>query len=68
MVVQFHVPVRAVTPGQTVAIYALSGLICLGGGPIWKHGPTYHDMNLNLPTILHPSGHNDTSVKVKNNK
>ncbi|KAL7534659.1 hypothetical protein ACHAWF_004903 [Thalassiosira exigua] len=40
LVVRFDEPVRAITPGQIVALYAgRGGLICLGGGPIEGRGP-----------------------------
>jgi len=61
-IVKFDTPVRAITPGQTAAIYVCDGLICLGGGPIWKRGPSFHELGLPLPSILHPAGHNDLSV------
>mmetsp|Transcript_13391 Transcript_13391/g.19156 ORF Transcript_13391/g.19156 Transcript_13391/m.19156 type:complete len:167 (-) Transcript_13391:99-599(-) len=60
--VRFDKPIRAVTPGQIVAIYIANGIICLGGGLIWAHGPTYHKMNKILPKSLHPAGSNDLSV------
>jgi tRNA-specific 2-thiouridylase len=63
LIVKFDRPVRAITPGQQAAIYVgKSGLICLGGGPIWMHGPTYHEVGLDLPSQLHPAGNNDRSV------
>jgi tRNA U34 2-thiouridine synthase MnmA/TrmU len=62
VVIQFDRPVRAITPGQTVAIYVGKGLICLGGGQIWNHGPTYHELGVDLPLQLHPAGNNDLSV------
>ena len=62
VVIQFDRPVRAITPGQTVAIYIGKGLICLGGGQIWNHGPTYHELGVDLPLQLHPAGNNDLSV------
>jgi len=58
----FQRPIRAVTPGQTAALYTAGGLICLGGGPIQSRGPSYHEMGKPLPLILHPSGHNDISL------
>jgi len=64
-IVKFHKPIRAVTPGQVVAIYVgKSGLICLGGGPIWDRGLSYHERGLDLPDLdqLHPSGNNDLSL------
>ena len=62
VVVKFDRPIRAVTPGQTCAVYVGNGLICLGGGQIWMHGPTYHELGLDLPSQLHPAGINDLSV------
>ena len=62
MVVSFDRPIRAVTPGQAAAIYIGNGLICLGGGQIWMHGPTYHELGLDLPSQLHPAGSNDLSI------
>ena len=64
--VKFDRPVRALTPGQTAAIYVGRGLICLGGGQIWKHGDTYQDLGLDLPSNLHPSGSNDLSIIRRN--
>ena len=63
IVIQFDRPVRAITPGQTAAIYVGRGLICLGGGQIWNHGTTYHEMGIDLPSQLHPAGHNDLSLQ-----
>lgn len=60
--VNFHLPIRAVTPGQTAALYTAGGLLCLGGGPIRDRGPSYQELGIPLPPILHPSGHNDWSV------
>jgi len=54
-------PLRAVTPGQTVAIYIANGDICLGGAPIIGNGLSYHERGLVLPDDLHPAGSNDTS-------
>ena len=62
MRIKFDRPIRAITPGQTAAIYVGSGLICLGGGQIWEHGTTYQDLGIDLPSSLHPSGKNDLSV------
>ncbi|KAL7429364.1 hypothetical protein ACHAXH_001037 [Discostella pseudostelligera] len=64
LVVHFDNPMRAITPGQIVALYAgRDGLICLGGGVIGGKAPTFFDreMSLSLPD-LHPSGHNDLSL------
>eukprot|EP00978_Attheya_sp_CCMP212_P022672 scaffold68069_cov55-Attheya_sp.AAC.1 len=61
----FDRPQRAITPGQTAAIYVgRDGVICLGGGPICSHGPTYHERGMDLPPLecLHPAGHNDLSI------
>jgi tRNA-specific 2-thiouridylase len=63
LVLHFHNAVRAITPGQTVVIYAAKGVVCLGGGTIWKAGPTFLERNSTLPSVLHPSGHNDLSLK-----
>jgi len=61
----FDRPVRGVTPGQMAVVYDYTGLVCLGGGPIERRGPTYREMNKPLPASeegLHPAGHNDRSV------
>lgn len=58
----FHLPIRAVTPGQTAALYTAGGLLCLGGGPIHGRGPSYQELGIPLPPVVHPSGHNDLSV------
>jgi tRNA U34 2-thiouridine synthase MnmA/TrmU len=58
----FHRPIRAVTRGQTAALYTAGGLICLGGGPIDSRGPSYQELGIPLPPILHPSGNNDMSI------
>ncbi len=63
IVIKFDRPIRAITPGQTAAIYVGKGLICLGGGQIWMHGPTYHELGIDLPAELHPAGSNDLSVR-----
>ena len=57
-----HTPLRAISPGQICAIYYNDGLVCLGGGPIAQRGPTYWELEKDLPVSLHPSGHNDTST------
>ncbi len=62
IVVKFDRPVRAITPGQTASIYVCDGLVCVGGGQISDHGPSYHELGLTLPSTLHPSGANDKSV------
>jgi tRNA-specific 2-thiouridylase len=65
LVVHFDKPMRAITPGQIVALYAgKDGLICLGGGPIKGRGTSFMDrgiVDISLST-LHPSGHNDLSL------
>ena len=33
-------PIRGITPGQMLVLYAAQGLVCLGGGPIAECGPT----------------------------
>jgi tRNA U34 2-thiouridine synthase MnmA/TrmU len=53
-----HQPLRGIAPGQVCGIY-YNGLLCLGGGAITQRGPTYLDMQKELPGTLHPSGHND---------
>jgi tRNA U34 2-thiouridine synthase MnmA/TrmU len=62
VLIKFDRPVRAITAGQTAAVYVGSGLVCVGGGQILKHGPTYHELGMPLPSKLHPSGNNDLSV------
>ncbi len=64
ILVKFDRPIRAITPGQTAGIYVADGLVCVGGGMIMKHGKTYHELGLTLPSILHPSGANDKSVRL----
>jgi len=63
--VKLKIPLRGVAPGQSCVVY-LGGkagdLICLGGGPIDQRGKNYWEMKRDLPNILHPSGHNDSSV------
>jgi tRNA U34 2-thiouridine synthase MnmA/TrmU len=64
-IVQLKTPLHGIAPGQVRAVYASgkdSDLICLGGGPIDQRGPTYWDLHLELPSILHPVGHNDLSA------
>ncbi|KAL3810395.1 hypothetical protein ACHAXA_004171 [Cyclostephanos tholiformis] len=63
-VVRFANPIRAITPGQIVALYAgRDGLICLGGGPIGGRGASHFDRGIGVSlSDLHPSGHNDLSL------
>jgi tRNA-specific 2-thiouridylase len=64
-IVQLKTPLHGIAPGQVRAVYASgkdSDLICLGGGPIDQRGPTYWDLQIELPSILHPAGHNDLSA------
>ena len=60
--VKFEKPVRAITLGQIACLYADGGLVCLGSGQIFKHGPTYDELGQSLPLVLHPAGSNDSSV------
>ena len=63
--VDLKVPLRGVAPGQICVVYAggrTGDLICMGGGPIDQRGQNYWEMQRDLPSILHPSGHNDSSV------
>ena len=63
LTVRFDKAMRAITPGQVVALYAGSdGLVCLGGGIIRGPGASYMDRGLNM-TALHPSGLNDLSLR-----
>ena len=62
IIVRFDRPVRAITPGQTAAIYVGGGLICLGGGQIVCAGPSFHQNGRELPRLLHPAGQNDLST------
>jgi tRNA U34 2-thiouridine synthase MnmA/TrmU len=64
LVIKFHQPMRAITPGQIVSFYAgTDGLICLGGGPIRGRGKSFFERGLGLSHFtLHPSGHNDLSL------
>ncbi|KAL3769885.1 hypothetical protein ACHAWU_007091 [Discostella pseudostelligera] len=64
LVVHFDNPIRAITPGQIVALYAgWDGLICLGGGVIGGKAPTFFDRGMSVSlSDLHPSGHNDLSL------
>lgn len=66
LVIKFDRPVRAIAPGQTAALYACGGVVCIGGGPIVSRGPTYHELGKELiMSSLHPSGINDLSLRRK---
>ncbi|KAG7366553.1 tRNA-specific 2-thiouridylase mnmA [Nitzschia inconspicua] len=63
-VVRLESPLRGIAEGQVCAIYAGGSdgdLICLGGGPINHRGPSYWDLQKELPPLLHPAGQNDLS-------
>ena len=62
--IKFHKPMRAVTPGQILALYAgAGGLVCLGGGPIHSRGSSFMERGLGISlSMLHPSGNNDLSL------
>ena len=67
--VKFDKPMRAISPGQIVALYAgHDGLVCLGGGPIKGKGVSFMDRcgvsEAPFLSSLHPSGHNDLSILV----
>ena len=64
LVVRFDKPMRAITPGQIVSLYAGNdGLICLGGGPIAGKSASFMDRGIDVSlSALHPSGHNDLSL------
>jgi tRNA U34 2-thiouridine synthase MnmA/TrmU len=65
--IRLEFPLRGIARGQVCAIYSggRSGdLVCLGGGPIELRGPTYWEMQKDLPRILHPAGHNDLSLTI----
>jgi len=55
-------PLRGVTSGQMASIYIVNGIVCLGGGPIQRSGPTYFDRSKELPKTLHPAGLNDLTT------
>ena len=63
--IRFDKAMRAITPGQIVALYAgVDGLICLGGGIIAGPGDSYMDRGMDVtPAMLHPSGSNDLSLR-----
>lgn len=63
--IKLKIPLRGIAPGQICVIYAggaAGDLICLGGGPIDQAGQNYWEMQRDLPDVLHPSGHNDSSL------
>jgi tRNA U34 2-thiouridine synthase MnmA/TrmU len=63
--VRLDSPLRGIARGQVCAIYSggrAGDLVCLGGGPIEQRGPTYWEMQRDLPQILHPAGLNDLSL------
>ncbi|KAL9187157.1 hypothetical protein ACHAXT_010877 [Thalassiosira profunda] len=65
LAVHFERPMRAVTPGQILALYAgRDGLVCLGGGPIRSRGESLLERGVTDIALsqLHPSGHNDLSL------
>lgn len=55
-------PFRGIAPGQVCGVY-LNGLVCIGGGAITERGSTYLELNKDLPSTLHPAGHNDVSAR-----
>eukprot|EP00536_Pseudo-nitzschia_multiseries_P001504 jgi/Psemu1/234685/estExt_Genewise1.C_190118 len=66
--IRLQQPLRGIAPGQVCVVYAggkEGDLICIGGGPIDQRGPSYWELQKDLPTQLHPSGHNDVSVVPK---
>eukprot|EP00985_Skeletonema_marinoi_P028066 scaffold23914_cov138-Skeletonema_marinoi.AAC.2 len=65
LTVRFDKAMRAITPGQIVALYAgADGLVCLGGGIITGPGASYMDRGLDVTAgMLHPSGYNDLSLR-----
>ncbi len=65
LTVHAHAPLRAVTPGQTLAVYVGGdGLICLGGGPIAVVGPSYHDLGLTVPSTKKISSPTSTFASI----
>lgn len=46
--IHFDNPIRAITPGQTIALYVAGGLVCLGGGSICDRGLSHHERGLKL--------------------
>jgi tRNA U34 2-thiouridine synthase MnmA/TrmU len=54
-------PFRGIAAGQVCGVY-LNDLICIGGGAIAERGSTYLELNKELPSSLHPAGHNDLSA------
>jgi tRNA-specific 2-thiouridylase len=65
LVIRFDKAMRAITPGQIVALYAGSdGLVCLGGGIIGGSGLSYLDRGMDVTNgLIHPSGNNDLSLR-----
>jgi tRNA U34 2-thiouridine synthase MnmA/TrmU len=65
LVIRFDKAMRAITPGQIVALYAgADGLVCLGGGIIGGSGLSYLDRGLDVTNgLIHPSGNNDLSLR-----
>lgn len=65
-VIRLVTPLRGIAKGQICAVYAGGkdgDLICLGGGPIAHRGPSYWDLQQDLPLRLHPAGQNDLSAR-----
>lgn len=48
--INFSIPQRAISPGQSIAFY--DGDICIGGAFIKTRGPSYHQMKRPLPEIV----------------